>query len=190
MFFGFAGWKVWRAVLLHVHDLVNSLKKLKTPPQTRDLHGFFIPHGTCFMTAKFFDIEQAFDYVSSQSYGMNAAFLSLDTGQIFYISSLGDSDELPDDFEESDRYIEIPHKNDLDLGRRLVDEFINTAAPQLAGDVSDIFRQRGAYGRFKSLLERHGLIENWFKFENDRELNAIKDWCRENNVEIATEIAP
>ena len=94
------------------------------------------------MTATFSDIENAFDYVSSQSYGMNEAYLSLDTGQIFYISNLGDSDDLPDDFEESDRYIEIPHKNDLDLGTRLVDEFINTTAPQLADDVSDIFRRR------------------------------------------------
>ena len=139
------------------------------------------------MTAKFSDIENAFDYVSSQSHGMNEAYLSLDTGQIFYISNLGDSDDLPDDFEESDRYIEIPHKNDLDLGTRLVDEFINTTAPQLADDVSDIFRRRGAYGRFKSLLERHHLIEKWFKFENERELNAIRQWCRENNIEFNPE---
>ena len=139
------------------------------------------------MTATYSDIEDAFLYVSSQSHGMNEAYLSLDTGRIYYISDSGDSDELPDDFEESDRYIEIPHKNDLDLGRQLVDEFVNTTAPQLADDVSDIFRRRGAYGRFKSLLERHQLIEKWFKFENERESNAIKDWCRENNVEITIE---
>ena len=142
------------------------------------------------MTATFSDIEDAFDYVSSQSYGMNEAYVSLDTGKIFYISNLGDSDDLPDDFEESDRYIDIPHKNDLDLGRRLVDEFIYTTAPQLAHDVSDIFQRRGAYGRFKSLLERHDLIEKWFKFENGCQVNAIKDWCRENKIEITTETAP
>ena len=148
-----------------------------------------IPHGTNFMTTEFSDIEDAFDYVGSQSYGMNEAYLSLDTGKIYYISNLGDSDDLPDDFEESDRYIEIPHKNDLRLGRRLVDEFIGTAAPQLATNVSGIFRARGAYGRFKSLLERHGLIDKWFKFENERELNAIRAWCRENKIQLKGESA-
>lgn len=141
------------------------------------------------MTIKFSDIENAFDYVGSQSYGMNEAYLSLDTGKIYYISELGDSDDLPDDFEESDRYLEIPHKNELNLGRRLVDEFISTAAPQLANDVADIFRARGAYGRFKSLLESHGLLEKWFEFEKERELNAIKTWCRENKISLESETA-
>ena len=139
------------------------------------------------MTVTFSDIELAFLYVSCQSYGMNEAYLSLDTGQIYYITDLGDSDELPDDFEESDRYLEIPHKNKLGLGRRLVDEFIFTAAPQLADDVSDIFRRRGAYGRFKSLLENHDLLDEWYKFENERELNAIKEWCRENQIVLTIE---
>ena len=139
------------------------------------------------MAATFSDIRDAFFNVSSQPYGMNQAFFSLDTGQILYLSDLGGSDNLPDDFEESDRYIEIPHMSDLDLGQGLVDEFISTNAPQLSEEVSSIFQRRGAYEGFKSLLESRGLVEKWFKFENERQQNAIKVWCRENKVEFTTE---
>lgn len=48
------------------------------------------------------DIESAFDFVSCQGYRANEAYISLDTGEIYYVSALGDCDELPEGFEESD----------------------------------------------------------------------------------------
>jgi hypothetical protein len=36
----------------------------------------------------------------------------------FRHSALGD--DLPEDIEDSDKYISIPHKNNLDLGKALV----------------------------------------------------------------------
>jgi hypothetical protein len=39
------------------------------------------------------------------------AYLSLDTGEIFWISDFGDDEqEIPEDLETSDRYIEVPQK--------------------------------------------------------------------------------
>jgi hypothetical protein len=74
---------------------------------------------------KFGDIQDAFFFVSSAAYGMNSAFLRKDTGQILYRSEMGDIDEIGDEDLDGDTYIEIPHKNDLDLGQRLVFEFID-----------------------------------------------------------------
>ena len=84
---------------------------------------------------------------------MNETHLSLDTGEVFYVSADLDC-ELPDDFEESDRYLQIPDKKDLDLGRRLLDEFVSARAPYLANDVADAFRRRGAYAKGKRMLIR------------------------------------
>jgi len=53
-------------------------------------------------------------FVSMQPEFGNQALLSKTTGKIFYISEFGDSDELPDDIEDSDDYIEIPHRNELE----------------------------------------------------------------------------
>ncbi len=45
---------------------------------------------------KFDDIENAFFYVSSASQFTNSAILCKEAGEIFYISDIGDSDELPE----------------------------------------------------------------------------------------------
>jgi len=52
----------------------------------------------------------------------NQTILCKETGEICYISEMGDSDDLPDDVDESEKYIEIPHKNELDLGKNLVSQ--------------------------------------------------------------------
>ena len=59
---------------------------------------------------------------------------------------------------------EIPHKNDLDLGQALVFEFAASHLPDEYDRVRDIFRRRGAYGRFKDLLDSKGLLETWYRF--------------------------
>lgn len=46
------------------------------------------------------------------------AFISLDTGTIYWISELNPLEkEVPEDLETSDRYLAIPHKNDLGFGQ-------------------------------------------------------------------------
>jgi hypothetical protein len=137
------------------------------------------------MAITFSEIEDAVDFVSMEPYGTNEAYLALDTGQIFLLSQYSDSDELPDDFEESDRYLAIPHKNDLDLGQQLVRDFIHAEAPNLAGQVNEIFQRSGAYSRFKSLLVVNGLLEAWHAFENEQATKAIRDWCDLNQLPLS-----
>jgi hypothetical protein len=82
------------------------------------------------MTISFDDIENAFFFVSMDQQGMHNAYLCKETGQIFYTSEIGDSDELPEDVEDPDKYITIPHKNDLELGKNLVIEFTSKYLPE------------------------------------------------------------
>ena len=97
---------------------------------------------------------------------------------------MGDSDELPDDIDDPDKYITIPHKNELDLGKALVIEFTSEYLPEDLDTVYSIFRRKGAYLRYKDLLERKGVLEDWYEYENKRQNEALKEWCRENNIEI------
>ncbi len=133
---------------------------------------------------KFSDIQDAFFFVNSPPYGMNSAFLRKDTGQILYRSEMGDIDEIGDEDLDRDTYIEIPHKNDLDLGQRLVFEFIETHLPDEYHRVQQIFRRRGAYGRFKDFLESRGLLESWYAFESQCEEQVLRQWCEENEIEL------
>ena len=134
---------------------------------------------------KFSDIEDAILFVSSAGYGMHSALLCKDTGRILYRSEMRGLDEIGNEDLDSDTCIEIPHKNDLDLGQRLVFEFVESRVPDGYHRVQEIFRRRGAYGRFKDFLESKGLLQSWYDFENRRQEQALRDWCEENGIEIS-----
>lgn len=136
------------------------------------------------MAIEFSDIELAFDFVSSDQMFMHSAYLCLKTGEIFYTSEMGDSDELPEDIYESDQYVEIPHKNEFDLGKPLVIDFTSRHLPDEIEEVYSIFRKKGAYSKFKNLLERKDLLDQWYSFEEKSRNEALREWCQENNIEI------
>ncbi|MEA1949262.1 MAG: UPF0158 family protein [Thermodesulfobacteriota bacterium] len=136
------------------------------------------------MKITFDDIENAFMFVSMQPEFGNQALLSKTTGKIYYISEFGDSDELPDDIEDSDDYIEIPHKNELDLGKQLVFQFVTEYLPDEYDKVAKIFRRKGAYSRYKDLLDQKGLSDQWHKFEDSKQTKALRKWCSENNIDF------
>jgi hypothetical protein len=126
---------------------------------------------------KFSDIQDAFLFVSSAGYGMNTAILCKDTGQILYRSEISDLDW--------DMCIEIPHRNDLDMGQNLIFEFVKMRLPDDYHHVQQIFRKRGAYRRFKDFLETKGLLEMWYDFESKREEQALRQWCVKNEIELS-----
>ena len=133
----------------------------------------------------FSDIEDAFLYVGSAMYGMNSAVLCKDTGKILYSSDMAGIDEIEDEEDLNwNQCTGIPHKNDLDLGRDLVFEFISEQLPNDYDRVRQMFRKRGAYSRYKALLEQRGLLDEWYAFENNREQHALRKWCKENGIEL------
>ncbi len=103
---------------------------------------------------------------------------------------MGDFDlPVEDDDSNCEQRIEVPHKNDLDLGRELVFEFVDAHLPRKYGDVSQIFRRQGAYGRYKALLDRNGLLQTWYDYENSRTERKIREWCERNGIELEGEQA-
>lgn len=132
---------------------------------------------------KYRDIELAFDYVGSASSGENRAVYDKTTEQFYFESDMLDESEIPDDIDW-DQCVEVPHKNDLNLGRELVFDFVRQMLPREEDTVYQIFRRRGAYGRFKDFLERHSLLDQWYAFEQSAQRRAIEQWCEENGLEI------
>ena len=109
----------------------------------------------------------------------------MDTGTIYWVSETNPlEEEVPEDLETSDRYIEIPHKNDLDLGKQLPLRFTGDQLPGHYRAVEEMFRHRGAYQRFKELLASQGCLENWYAFEAESTAQALREWCAENGIEI------
>lgn len=137
------------------------------------------------MKFKFEDIEMAYDFVSSSPYGEHSAVLRKDTGKILWQSEMGDLDEISEEEDwESDESVEIPHKNDLDLGKRLVFDFVLANLPGDFDHVRQIFSRRGAYGLFKEFVESKGLLQSWYDFEAEQQERALRQWCEDNGIEL------
>jgi hypothetical protein len=58
------------------------------------------------VTVQFDDLSATFDFVSFAAPFEHRAFISLDTGAIYWISETSpiDEEDMPDDLETSDRY--------------------------------------------------------------------------------------
>jgi len=137
-------------------------------------------------TLSYDDLLLAFDFVSSGAPGEQRAYLSLETGKTFWISDMDLVEEqVPDDVETSDRYLEIPHKYDLDLGEQLVFRFAAERLPQQRDRIEALFRGRGAYRRFRELLVAANRLEEWYAFEREAIRQALKQWCDANGVRLA-----
>ena len=133
------------------------------------------------------DLEAALDWSSSGGQGENEALICLAhsprPAQVYYRSAHGDAPEpLPDDIDDESLYLAVPHKNELDLGRDLIFRFVETQAPQIESPVKAAFRERGAYSKFKSAVDRAGLLEQWFEFEAAETRAALTEWAQGNGL--------
>ena len=133
---------------------------------------------------KYADLEFEFNSVSSGDPYDHTVYISRSTGQTYFRSDMADVDELPDDVEENDDYVEIPHKHDLDLGKNLVWEFVDLQIPGLKNKVQGIFSRRGAYSRYKAFLADLDLLDAWHRFEDERRKEALLTWCKDAGISI------
>ncbi|WP_409419572.1 UPF0158 family protein [Marinomonas sp. RS-M-Aa-14] len=138
------------------------------------------------MTVKLDDIEWAIEFASSGC-GDSEAYLDTESGAIYYI---GDAVEepIPDDLYDSDKYLQIPDKRELDLGKHLVIRFTSEKIPEHLDTVYDMFRKQGAYSRLKDLLGSLELLDAWYTYEELALKQATIDWCKANNINFSSDI--
>lgn len=90
--------------------------------------------------------------------------------------------DIPDNIDDESAYLPAPHKNDLDLGRHLVFRFMEEHAPGLLDQVGEPFRKKGTYSRYKDLLQRNRLHDNWHADERQATREAIARWAAEHGL--------
>ena len=140
------------------------------------------------MPALFQEILLGFEFVDSGG-GLHEAFLCRGTGKIYWRSELFDLDEfedaLPDDLEDDEKYIAIPGKKELGLGKPLVLDFAREFLPDDFDEVRYIFSKRGASQKFRALLTRRDALDRWHNFESKATEQALREWCELNSIEVA-----
>ena len=135
------------------------------------------------------DIREAFEFVGAGGGGEHQAFLCKQSGKLYCHSDLCDDlDILPDDIDDSEKFLQIPDKRELDLGKPLALEFARQFLPGDFDNVRQFFSGRGAYARFKNLLDRRGVLDQWYDFEAEAEERALRMWCDLNSIEVCDEL--
>lgn len=129
------------------------------------------------------ELINAFEWVSAgdtASAGCEA-YVSILTGKIHWVGE-GVEEDAPEDIDDGTLYIAVPHKNELQLGRSVAIDFVKVNLPEFYETVYGYFRNRGAYSRFKELLEREGQLEAWYRYEQNAVEEALCLWCEENDL--------
>ena len=137
------------------------------------------------VTAKFDDILSAYEFTSFGGLDEVEAYLSLERGTVHLSMDAehGNPEDVPDDLETGP-YLTLPTKAELDLGRDLAIRFAVERLPEDVEAIVGFFRRRGAYGKFKGLLERKGKLQEWFVYEDAARESRLREWCAENGVEL------
>lgn len=137
------------------------------------------------LNVDFEELLNALEFVSANTIGDEEAYICQISGSIYWISSEIDLEpNTPEDIETSDLYIAVPQKKELGLGQDLAMAFIDQELPNDYNTVASYFRKKGAYRRFKDLLEERGQLEAWYAFENHATNQALLGWCAENNIQL------
>lgn len=116
------------------------------------------------MKIKFEDIQEAFDFVSSAAYGEHTAVLDKSTGQIYWYSELGNFEPIPETVLDSGEAVDIPHKNDLGLGRELVFDFVRRGEPGRLRDRPRHFQPTWCLLTIQGAVGIEGSVANLARF--------------------------
>lgn len=136
---------------------------------------------------KFDDLLTACEWVSS-SPDDSDAFVSRATGNVHWSSSTIElDDELPEDIEDQSIYVTVPNKHDLNLGKNLALTFAEEQLADSYQTIANLFRRRGAYGRFKDFLEQKGCLDAWYEYEAKATELALREWAAEEGLSISVE---
>ncbi len=136
-------------------------------------------------TVNFSELLNAYESANFGTMFGTTAYVCSETGAVYVTSTEDDlGEEVPEDVETSDRYLMVPTKADLDLGSSLAFRFTRQEMPEAYGDVASMFSKKGAYGRFKALLEQRNKVERWYEFEEAETEAALRVWCEVNGLQV------
>jgi hypothetical protein len=131
------------------------------------------------------ELRDAFEFASLGEPGESSAFLDRESGDFVYCSAMHDLDRaLIADIEDDDKYVRLPHRRELNLGKRLALAFVMDFLPADFENARAIFNRRGPYARFKALLESRNVLDQWYDYDSKAAEEALLAWCAENAVAI------
>lgn|SRR5574341_1577180 len=117
----------------------------------------------------------------------HALYLDLETGELILVTEDVEDDELPlprEELEESDRFLFVLPRPSHEGWRDMDDFVVTVGAGAFRDRLADAIRGRGAFGRFKRVLEeRPDERERWFAFQQDRLDARALQWLADQGID-------
>lgn len=136
-------------------------------------------------------IEEAFDMASaSDSMGVEV-YIERATGKMWMHCNvdgvLDEPEACPDDIDDEPKYVMAPSQHDVDLGKHLALRFARDhfTSEEDYHSAQQFFHHRGAYARFKDLLEARNLMQTWYDYEAAAKAEALRAWCADQDIALA-----
>ena len=133
------------------------------------------------MKVKLSEVIDALDFTNDEI----EYYYNPDTEEIF-MSNIGDFEDLTEDeldelFEKS---IMLPTRYDINEYEMMEDfaETINDT--RLQNQLYISLNGSGTFRRFKDTCSNFDIINDWYKFRDERYKEIAINWCKENNIEF------
>ena len=133
------------------------------------------------MKVKLDAIIEALEFVN---FGMDtSAYLNPKTYEVVYIDEF--TEELSEEEKEKiyDEYLELPTKYDIDE-YNMMEDFIETIDDdRLYNQLYIAINGSGAFRRFKDTCINFDVIDDWYKYRDEKYKELAIEWCNDNNIE-------
>ncbi|MGB0938585.1 MAG: UPF0158 family protein [Colwellia sp.] len=85
--------------------------------------------------------------------------------------------------ENKEDYVSLPEKYDFNE-YHVIEKFIDSLVfPKQSEMLSQSILGKGAFRRFKTVLDKLGLVNEWYKYRDQQLREFVELWCKENNID-------
>ena len=133
------------------------------------------------MRAKLSEVIDALEFTNDEI----EYYYNPDNGEIF-MSNIGEfenlnEDELDELFEKS---IMLPTRYDINEYEMMEDFAETIKDTRLQNKLYISLNGSGAFRRFKDTCINYDIIDDWYKFRDERYKEVAINWCKDNNIEF------
>ena len=133
------------------------------------------------MRAKLSEVIDALEFTNDEI----EYYYNLDNGEIF-MSNIGEFEnlnegELDELFEKS---IMLPTRYDINEYEMMEDFTETIEDTRLQNQLYISLNGSGAFRRFKDTCINYDIIDDWYKFRDEKYKEVAINWCKDNNIEF------
>ena len=130
------------------------------------------------MKVKLSEIIDALDFTNDEI----EYYYNPDNGEIF-MSNIGDYENLSEDelFEKS---IMLPTRYEINEYEMMKDFAETIEDTRLQNQLYISLNGSGAFRRFKDTCINFDIIDDWYKFRDEKYKELAINWCKDNNIEF------